>query len=219
MNKQQTTTPLIERRWILDVAIFSLIVVLGIASRFGLVDLPNFKPVAALILFGGFFFRRAWPAIAALVLIMVVSDWKLGVYNWQLAICVYGSLALACGMGVWVKRSLNPNGSNGIAKIGWKQTTRFVIASLTMSTAFYLLTNGAVWWMGQWYPETWSGLVNCYAAGLPFYRATLLGDLFFTGVFVGAYCGVQALVPRLSQSPVESGDEQMLAGSPSISAC
>jgi hypothetical protein len=56
-----------------------------------------------------------------------------------------------------------------------------------MSTAFFVLTNGAVYLMGQWYPSTWSGLANCYSAGVPFYRATLMGDLFFTGVLVGGY--------------------------------
>jgi hypothetical protein len=30
------------------------------------------------------------------------------------------------------------------------------------------------------YPKTLSGLVICYTAGVPFFRATLESDLFFT---------------------------------------
>jgi hypothetical protein len=196
-----------QHRWLLDAAVFILIVALGIASRFWLVEMPNFKPIAALVLFGGFFFRRAWPAIAALILIMVASDFHLGVYDWQLLICVYASLALACGLGVWVKRSLGSSRAGGKrSNIGLKQVGRFAIASLTMSTAFYVLTNGAVWWSGQWYPETWSGLVNCYAAGLPFYRATLLGDLFFTGALVGSYALCHALATRWARPVAKPAD-------------
>lgn len=188
-------------RWVIGGLVFLAIVVIGIASRFWLADMPNFKPVAALILFGGFFFRKTWPALIAVVLIMAISDLKLGVYEWSLAACVYASLALSCWLGVWVKRASNSGDeSPGMARVGLRQAGRFAVASVVMSTTFYLLTNGAVWWMGQWYAGTWSGLVECYVAGLPFYRSTLMGDLLFTGVIVGAYAFGQVLVSRFSGS-------------------
>ena len=164
MNTKPTTR---NRQLAIKAAIFAGIVLLGIASRFWLVDMPNFKPVAALVLFAGFFFRQWWPAIAALFAIMLISDWQLGVYDWKLAVTVYGSLAIACGLGMWVKPSSSNEGQIGLPMVGKRQFGRFAIASIVMSTAFYLLTNGAVWMMG-WYPETWTGLVSCYAAGLPF---------------------------------------------------
>ena len=179
-----------DQKWLTQVGVFLLIILMGIAGRFWLVDLPNFKPVAALVLFGAFYFRRSWVAVAGLIAIMVLSDLRLGVYDWKLAACVYASLALAGGLGVWIKRSVDSKSRN---RLGIKQAGRFVVASLVMSTAFFVLTNGMVWWLGQWYPVTWSGLVSCYAAGLPFYRATLMGDLFFTGVLVGGYCAVEAM--------------------------
>ncbi len=52
---------------------------------------------------------------------------------------------------------------------------------------FFLLTNGAVWLMGGWYPLTLAGLAECYLAGLPFYRWTILGDLFFTTITVSCF--------------------------------
>lgn len=203
----QNQTPF-DQKWLVQAGLFLLIVILGISSRFWLVDMPNFKPVAALVLFGAFFFRRSWVAIAALILMMILSDLKLGVYDWKLAACVYASLGLAGGLGVWIKRSAE----NGC--LGLKQAGRFAIASLLMSTAFFVLTNGAVWWMGQWYPATWSGLVSCYAAGIPFFRATLMGDLFFTGVLVGGYCAVRSLQFRFSNQSISLLDATALCCAP-----
>ena len=139
----------IDQKWLFQLGVFLLIVILGIASRFWLVDVPNFKPVAAMALFGAFFFRRSWVAIASLFLIMFLSDLRLGVYDWKLAVCVYLSLAVAGGLGIWIKRSIEKDSPN---RLGFKQAGRFVIASVIMSTAFFMLTNGAFWWMGQWYP-------------------------------------------------------------------
>ena len=170
-------------------AMFIGIVLLGVASRLWLVDMPNFKPVAALVLFAGFFFRQWWPAVVALLAIMIISDAQLGVYDWKLALTVYGGLAVACGLGMWVKSSTETK--LGLPVVGKKHIGRFAIASITMSTIFYLLTNAAVCLMG-WYPVTLSGLASSYAAGLPFYRATLMGDLFFTGLLVGSYASAHA---------------------------
>ena len=186
-----------DQRWLVQIGMFLLIVLVGIGSRFWLVDMPNFKPVAAMVLFGAFYFRRSWAAVAALVVIMILSDLRIGVYDWKLAACVYTSLALAGGLGVWIKRSIE---NDSQTRLGLNQAGRLAIASLIMSTAFYILTNAAVWWMGQWYPETWSGLVSCFAAGLPFYRATLFGDLFFTGTLVGGYCAIEALQTGIATS-------------------
>jgi hypothetical protein len=197
MNNAQAKLPGFSARQqrLIEAGVFLLIVTIGIASRFWLFELPNFKPVAAVALFGGFFFRKSWPAIAALIVIMVLSDLQLGVYDWKLAICVYTSLGLACGLGVWIKRSVDKHAQR---KLGWEQAGRFAIASLAMSTAFYLLTNGAFWWMGQLYAASWTGLVDCYVAGIPFYRATLFGDVFFTGLLVGGYALVETAALRVA---------------------
>jgi len=178
-------------------AVFLMVVGLGIASRLWLVDLPNFKPIAALVLFGGFFFRKISIAIAAVVVVMAVTDLHLGVYQWKIALSVYVSLALACVLGKWVRNSLQSQQSQRLLpSVGMQTAGRFVISSLVMSTVFFLLTNGAVWCAG-WYPQTGEGLLACYWAGLPFYRATMLGDLFFTCLTVVSYCSVTTLASCL----------------------
>jgi hypothetical protein len=37
------------------------------------------------------------------------------------------------------------------------------------------------------YPPTWDGLLQCYAAGVPFFRGTLSGDLVYTVGIFAAY--------------------------------
>lgn len=54
-------------------------------------------------------------------------------------------------------------------------------AALASSVSFFLVSNFAVWavWT-QMYPRTLNGLLACYAAGVPFFRRELVGDLMFT---------------------------------------
>ncbi len=58
-------------------------------------------------------------------------------------------------------------------------------AALASSVSFFVLSNFAVWASGSMYPKTVSGLMTCYAAGLPFFRRALGGDMLFTAVMFG----------------------------------
>ena len=58
---------------------------------------------------------------------------------------------------------------------------RFVLGSVW----FFLLTNGAVWLFGNWYPKTIAGLDSCFVAGLPFWRNSLIADLYGVAAFFG----------------------------------
>lgn len=189
---------LVDRhRWVIEAFVFTLIIGLGVAARIWLVDQPNFKPVAALILFAGFFFQRGSLALVAMLLIMLVSNQQLGNYEWPLALSVYAGLAVSALLGMQIKRRV---GHQAGEQLQPKSIAMFAGASIVMSTCFYLLTNGMVWCVGAWYPQTWEGFVQCYAAGIPFYRMTLIGDLLFTGATLVAYSSVVVLVQRLQLS-------------------
>jgi hypothetical protein len=58
---------------------------------------------------------------------------------------------------------------------------RVVGVALASSVSFFLISNFTVWagWNGM-YPKTFSGLIMCYTAGIPFFRGTLESDLFFS---------------------------------------
>ena len=74
-----------------------------------------------------------------------------------------------------------------------KNLGNVALATLAGSWLFYLITNAAGWLFSPWYSAGIEGLMLSYAMGLPFLKYTLLGDLFFVGMFVGAY----ELVTRL----------------------
>ena len=62
-----------------------------------------------------------------------------------------------------------------------------VIGTVLASVLFFFITNFAVWFGTNMYTKDLAGLINCYIAGIPFYRNTLMGDLFFTGLLAGGY--------------------------------
>ena len=51
----------------------------------------------------------------------------------------------------------------------------------------FIITNFGVWATGRMYAKNFSGLVEAYAMGLPFFRNTLVGDVFFNLLFFAGY--------------------------------
>ena len=144
---------------------------IGVSSRL-LPHAWNFTPLAAIALFAGAYFNRKYALILPL-LIVFISDLFLGFYEWPLMLTVYLSYILIGVSGVLLKNRV---------KVG-----NVIMMSLFSSLVFFLLTNWAVWQFSPWYTKSFNGLLECYVLALPFFRNSLLGDLFFTGAFFGAY--------------------------------
>jgi hypothetical protein len=132
---------------------------------------PNFAPVAAIALFSGFYFRRYFILIP--IFIMFLSDLFIGFYDWKLMAVVYSSFLLIGLLGMLLRKN-----KSVLAMIG---------CSLAGSALFFILTNFAVWALGQWYSHDLSGLFQCYLAGVPFFKNTIAGDLFYSSIIFGAY--------------------------------
>jgi hypothetical protein len=77
---------------------------------------------------------------------------------------------------------------------------RIGAAALASSVSFFLVSNFAVWAAWNMYPKTLSGLVTCYAAGLPFFRRALAGDMLFTALAFGLPA-VAAVLARSAHKP------------------
>ncbi len=73
----------------------------------------------------------------------------------------------------------------GAAVIKGFSPLRIGVATLSGSVSFFLISNFSVWVVWQMYPKTFSGLMACYVAGLPFFRSALISDLLFTAAFFG----------------------------------
>jgi len=148
-----------------------LLLATGVFYRF-IPHPPNFSPVAAIALFGGFYYRKYWSAFLPLA-ILFFTDFFLGFYEIKIMLSVYASFALIALIGIVVRK--------------YKSLPTIIGGSLTGSLLFFLATNFAVWLFGNWYSHNLSGLANCFYMALPFFRNTLMGDLFFTSVFFGLY--------------------------------
>src|SRR5688572_9966197 len=176
-----------------------LLVAAGAASRIVFRELPNFAPIAAIALFAGYFFRSAWIALLAPVASMVVSDAVIGGYQWQMMLVVYGALALPVAFGPLVRRLFLIETQRPLQTV--RSVTGLIGCSLACSLIFFLATNFAWWPWSDMYPKTTGGQVSCYAAGQPFFKYTLAGDLTYAGLLFGTY----AVAAHLSRAPGIAG--------------
>ncbi len=135
---------------------------------------PNFTPVGAFALFTGVYLARKskWALLLPLG-VMFLTDLVIGFYDLKLMAVVYGSFLVYTGFGMLVAKR------RSIATV--------LLGSMGGAVLFYLTTNFAVWAFSSWYPHTVSGLLLSYTLALPFFKYTILGDLFFTGVLFGSY--------------------------------
>lgn len=131
----------------------------------------NVAPITAVALFSGVYLNKK-TAIVLPLLSMLLSDLIIGFYG-PMMVFVYGSFLLSSLIGFIVRKSPSKK--------------KIIAASLCSSVLFFLITNFGVWFAGTMYSKDVSGLLTSYVAGLPFFRNTLLGDLFYTTVLFGAY--------------------------------
>ncbi len=155
---------------------------------------PNFTPIAAMALFAGTYLDRKHLAFAIPVAAMFISDLVIGLHPAMPA--VYLSFAITVAIGIYLRNKVS--------------IRSVLLASFSSSVIFFLITNFA-WWIGSpYYPQTFAGLVQCYIAGLVFFRdATygisffmndLLATVFFSSAFYGAYYLAQMRFPVLDRT-------------------
>jgi len=163
---------------IIGIALAALTIILRLVPHS-----PNFVPVAALALWAGAYLPKKWGVLVPMA-VMFISDAIIGFYDWRLMLVVYASFAIMFFVGMWVRNN--------------KSVSRVVLGSLSGSMFFFLATNFAVWAMSSWYAHNFTGLMEAYAMGAPFFRNTVLGDLFYNGMFFGVYALAEAFIRRKS---------------------
>ncbi len=126
-------------------------------------------------------FQNRGLAFLAPLSILFLTDLTIGFHDTMWA--VYGSFLLIVLIGQLVRR--NPTMLSAMG------------AALAGSVLFFLITNAAAWLSIAEYSKDLSGLMNCYAAGLPFFRGTLAGDLLFTAVLFGSFKLAELHFPKL----------------------
>lgn len=145
----------------------------------------NFTPVGGIAVFGSYFLgRKIWAFLVPLFSLWL-SDLFINniVYPIQFpqyyeGFTLFGSF--------WVYSSFLL-----MIPLSWKLLSTFSLPRLALtgfSTAglFFLITNFGSWLNNPMYLQNFSGLLTSYAAGLPFFQNTLLGDICYLAILFGA---------------------------------
>jgi len=154
-----------ERRVDRDLAVFLLLVAIGVAGRWWQ-PMWHFTPVAAVGMLAAYLFAPWWQAALAPIAVMAISNLWLPQYTHpgvMAAVNVAFLFPTLCGR--WLRGRL------GVWRLGG--------SCLASAIFFFLLTNLAHWWFLYGYPHTLAGLVECYVAAIPFFQWMLLGDVAY----------------------------------------
>lgn len=169
-----------------------LLIILGIIARF-LPHPANFAPIGAIALFGALYLPKKYALILPLIA-MFISDIFIGFYSPAIMLAVYGSFLVAGILGLIIRKK--------------KNLFSVLFVTLLSSVLFYLITNTAVWAFGTMYTHNFAGLIQSYTMAIPFFKNSLLGDLFYVGILIGGYEMVMSF--RTLRSFSEGEDESLL---------
>ena len=127
---------------------------------------PNFTPVCAIAIFAGATLKDIRLALLIPLVALLISDAVIGFHSTM--IFVYSAIAVIIAANYcWLKNI-------------WIVTV--TIAAISSSILFFIVTNFGAWLSHDMYPKTADGLMQAYIAGIPFFKNTLLGTLFFLAI-------------------------------------
>jgi len=151
-------------------ALFFLIVLAALGRLLPHPD--NITPLAAIGLFAGAYLDRRLFLLVPLLAIFISDLLGPGLYAIQVMLFVYAGLALSavCGHLILFRR---------------RKLTRLPLTVVVSALAFYLVSNLGPWW--AYYEHSISGLLTCYANGIPYLFRTLAGDAMYCLIFFGLY--------------------------------
>ena len=168
--------------------LIAIVIAIFAAAGLRLVPHPyNASPIDAMALFSGAYLHRRGLAFAAPFGALLLSDAVLGFYPGMEF--VYASVA-------------------AIVLIGWavaahKSVVRIGLGTVAGSVLFFMVTNFGVWLGSGMYAHSMTGLADCYAAAVPFFQNTVVGDLAYTALLFGGFVLLQRLVPAVREPALQ----------------
>lgn len=175
------------------IGVLTAFILLAAFSRI-IPHIPNFSPLGAMALFGAAHFTKKWQAFLIPIAATWVSDlfinnmiyaeyypnftWFYQGFYWQYA--SYLAIVLSA---IFILKKINP--------------ARVLVGAFSSTAIFFLLSNFGCWIGSTFYPQNFGGLITCYAAGIPFLKGTMLGDVFYSTALFGSYSLVQNSFPVL----------------------
>ena len=142
----------------------------------------NFTAIGALAIFGGAQFKDKRFAFSIPLCAMGISDLFIG--NGFSGIVYVGFLTMV-GCGYLIRKNIT--------------TMNVILASFVSASVFFLITNFAFLYQSTMYPHNLAGIFSSYAAGLPFFKNMLIGNLVFSGILFGSYNMILKKYPVLAE--------------------
>jgi len=164
-------------------------VLLILVVRLDFTHLSNAVPIGAFALWAGAYLTKRMAALYVLAT-LAVSDFLIGGYAWPIMATVYFAALLFIPLGAV---------ASSLPRTWWQKVIAPFVGVGVGSVAFFLLTNIAVWLFGGWYPKTAAGLNTCLVAGLPFWRNSVIGDIYGVAIFFGISIALTTLTVLFRQ--------------------
>lgn len=145
--------------------------------------IPNFSPIAAMALFGGACMSNKRIAFIIPLAAMFLSDIIIGFHNTM--IYVYTAFVITTVIGWSIRNKV--------------KVQNLFLASIVSSIVFFLITNTGVWLANGMHNGV-AGMTGTYILGIPFFRTTLISDLFYNTVLFGFFYLAQLRFPVLAKA-------------------
>jgi hypothetical protein len=142
----------------------------------------NFTAIGALAIFSGAQFSNRGLAFILPLAAMAISDIVIG-NGFSVLVYIGFTAMVACGFLVRSKVTV----------------TNVVLASFISASVFFLITNFAFFYPATLYPHNFSGILTSYAAGLPFFRNMLIGNMVFSAVLFSSFYLLSKRYPVLAK--------------------
>ncbi len=142
----------------------------------------NFTAIGALAIFSGAQFSNRGLAFILPLAAMAISDIVIG-NGFSVLVYIGFTAMVACGFLVRSKVTV----------------TNVVLASFISASVFFLITNFAFFYPATLYPHNFSGILTSYAAGLPFFRNMLIGNMVFSAFLFSSFYLLSKRYPVLAK--------------------
>jgi len=144
----------------------------------------GFSPVIAIALFAGFIIKQKDISFVLPLLALFISDAAIQLL-YEANLFPYAGFY----SGQWKNYLILMSAT----LIGWtlkgRTNTSLIAGAIAAPTFFFLISNLSVWMSSTEavYAKTFSGLLTCYTAGLPFYKNALIATFVFLPIILFSY--------------------------------
>ena len=178
------------------ILVLVLIILMAALSRL-IPHMHNFSPIGAICLFGAAFFKSKWKSFVIPLLATWISDLYINnviyakyftSFTWfhSGALWSFSSYIVIILFGSYLLRKKLSLLNLGVGSVG-------------AGLIFFIISNFGVWISGLMYEKSLLGLINCYIAGIPFLKGTLLGNAFYVPLLFGTFYLLESRFKVLSE--------------------